>query len=82
MLEATKKAWEHYEQCEGPPPIALVKLLESTHACILKRLRQRVGATVATIEDLETLAIELAKEQVNVQELIESKRLAEGVGVH
>lgn len=82
MLEALKKAWDSYEQCEGPPPMALVKLMESTHACILKRLRQRVGISVGSIEDLETLAIELAKEQENVRELIESKRIAEGVGIH
>ncbi len=82
LLEATKKAWEHYEQCEGPPPVALTKLLESTHACILKRVRQRVGMTAATIEDLETMAIELAKEQEVIRELIQTKHLAESAGIH
>lgn len=80
MLAALDKAWEHYEQCEGPPPMQLTKLMKEAHDALLKRLVKRIGLGSATVEDLRSLSIELAKEQSLVQQMIEQQD--RGMGLH
>lgn len=86
LLECVRKAWADYETREGPPPLALVKLLETLHNAVIKRVQRRIGVSAASISDLETMSIELAKEQSIVQDLIQQKRLMEevagGEGLH
>jgi hypothetical protein len=81
MLDALEKAWQDYDSKETPgqPPFTLIKLMEACHNCIMKRIAKRIGLSGASADDLRGLAIELAKEIGNVQQMIEQMDRMEGL---